>query len=321
MLPPATRAATARPRVSETVTSDAEAQAQARTRRAGLTLAMGGAVAFSGKAIIVKLSYRYGVDAVTVIMLRMLFAMPMFIALAWWGGRGRPPLLRRDWAAIAVLGFCGYYLASFLDFLGLQYISASLERLIQYLNPTLVLLLAWAVFGRRPSVRQVAALCVSYLGLLVVFGREVAADGPHVWLGSALVLASAASYAVYLLYSGEVVKRVGALRLTGLATLVACLLCVAQYVALKPFSDVFTLPAPVLWLGLLNAVACTFAPVVMIMLAIERIGSAATAQAGMLGPVTTVALGVLLLDEPLTAWIFAGTTLVLAGIWLLSRVK
>lgn len=284
-------------------------------------LAMAGAVAFSGKAIIVKLSYRHGVDAVSVIMLRMLFAIPLFAALAWWGGRGREAMSRRDWLAVGLLGFCGYYLASFLDFLGLQYITASLERLIQYLNPTLVLLLGWAVFGRRPSGRQVMALGVSYGGLLIVFGHEVSTEGRHVLLGSALVLASALSYAVYLLYSGEVVRRIGPLRLTGLATLVACLLCVAQFLVLRPASALFELPVPVLWLGAVNAVLCTFAPVLMVMLAIERIGSAATAQAGMLGPVATVALGVVLLDEPFTLLVFLGTVLVLAGIWLLARVR
>ena len=115
----------------------------------GLVLALLGAIAFSGKAIIVKLAYRHGVDAVTLIMYRMLLALPMFLALAWWAGRGKPPLARRDWAAVCGLGFCGYYLASFLDFAGLQHISASLERLILYLNPTLVLILGVLLFGRQ----------------------------------------------------------------------------------------------------------------------------------------------------------------------------
>ena len=108
-----------------------------------------GAICFSGKAIIVKLAYRYGVDAVTLIMLRMLFALPLFVAMAWWAGRGKPPLTRRDWLGVLGLGFSGYYLASFLDFAGLAYITASLERLILYLNPTLVLLFGWIVYRRR----------------------------------------------------------------------------------------------------------------------------------------------------------------------------
>src|ERR1700693_3238205 len=131
-------------------------------RRRGLLLAACGAISFSGKAIIVKLAYRYGVDAVTLIMYRMLFALPLFLILAWWSGRGKPPLTWRDARAVAGLGFCGYYLSSFLDFAGLRYISASLERLILYLNPTLVLGLGILLFKRKVSRRQVAALAMSY---------------------------------------------------------------------------------------------------------------------------------------------------------------
>lgn len=290
-------------------------------RTAGIALAVAGAVTFSGKAIIVKLSYRHGVDAVTVIMLRMLFALPLFVALAWWGGRGRAPLTRRDGLAILGLGFCGYYLASFLDFLGLQYVSAGLERLVLYLNPTIVLLLGWALYGRRPRRAQVLALAVSYAGLLLAFGQEAHAHGAHVALGVALVIGSAVSYAIYLLYSGEVVKRIGALRLTGMATSVACVLCVAQFLVLRPGVGLLDVPAPVLGLAVVNAVACTFAPVLMVMLAIERIGSVATAQAGMVGPLATVALGVWVLGEPLTAWLALGTVLVLGGVWLLARAR
>src|SRR4030081_1359253 len=90
-------------------------------RRRGLVLAALGAIAFSGKAIIVKLAYRYGVDAVTLIMYRMLFALPIFAVMAWWAGRGKPPLSGHDWLGVGGLGFCGYYLSSFLDFAGLQY--------------------------------------------------------------------------------------------------------------------------------------------------------------------------------------------------------
>jgi drug/metabolite transporter (DMT)-like permease len=287
--------------------------------RAGLALAMAGSVAFSGKAIIVKLAYRHGVDAVTLIMYRMLFALPLFLALAWWAGRGKPALSRRDWAAVFGLGFSGYYLASFLDFAGLQYITASLERLILYLNPTLVLLLGAVLVGTRVQRHQVVAMAVSYAGVLVVFGHEVGTLGPQAALGAALVFASAVSYALYLVYSAQVVQRLGALRLTGLATSVACLLCIAQFALLRPLEAALVAP-PVLWLSALNALACTFAPVLMVMMAIERIGAAATAQVGMIGPLATIGMGVVLLGEPLNGWIIAGTVLVLAGVWVLVRV-
>ena len=316
MSPPATRAATGWQPASE---HHAQQPTPQPVLWPGLLLAMGGAIAFSGKAIIVKLAYRHDVDAVTLIMLRMLFALPLFVLLAWWAGRGKPDLSARDWRAVAALGFSGYYLASFLDFMGLQYVSASLERLILYLSPTMVLLLGRVLLKRRVARRQLIALGVSYAGVLLVFGQELKIEGTDVLLGSALVFASTLSYALYLLYSGEVVQRLGALRLTGLATSVACVLCIVQFVLLRPLGSAWQVAEPVLWLSLLNATACTFAPVLMVMMAIERVGAAVASQAGMIGPLSTIAMSVLILDEPFTAWIAAGTLLVMGGVWLLTR--
>jgi len=306
---------------SSTIAADPSANASAsRTAWSGLLLAVLGAIAFSGKAIIVKLAYRYGVDAVTLIMYRMLFALPMFLLLSWWAGRGKPPLTRRDVITIVGLGFSGYYLASYLDFAGLAYTTASLERLILYLNPTLVLALGFFVFKRRVTRGQVIALAVSYAGVLVVFGHELSLVGAHVALGAVLVFGSAVSYAVYLVYSGEEVKRLGAMRLTGLATTVACVLCIAQFLILRPVSAMAVAPQ-VIGLSVLNATLCTFAPVLMVMMAIERIGATMAAQTGMVGPLSTILMGVVILGEPFTAWVAAGTVLVLAGIWLLARSK
>ncbi|MBL8347282.1 MAG: DMT family transporter [Rubrivivax sp.] len=290
---------------------------------AGVALAAFGAIAFSGKAIIVKLAYRHGVDAVTVLMYRMLFALPLFAALAWWGGRGRPSLKRDDWVAVLGLGFCGYYLASYLDFIGLQYVSASLERLVLYLNPTLVLGLGWLLFRRTVKPRQMVAMAVSYAGIALAFGHELRFEGADVAAsvkGALLIFASALSYAVYLVYSGQVVSRIGSLRLTGAATSVACVLCLAQFALLRPLAAA-VVPEPVIWLSVLNAIACTFVPVLAVMLAIERVGAAVTAQTGMIGPLSTIVLGVTLLGEPLNAWIVAGTVLVLSGVWLLARSR
>ena len=290
----------------------------------GLVLAVLGAIAFSGKAIIVKLAYRYGVDAVTLIMLRMLFALPIFAAMAYLASRGKPPLTRPDWLGVWGLGFTGYYLASFLDFAGLAYISASLERLILYLNPTIVMLLGWALYQRKIKPQQTLGMAISYCGVALVFGHELAVQGmgersSAAW-GALLVFASAVSYAVYLIYSGELVKRLGALRLVGLATSVACLLCIAQFVVLRPLSAAWVAPE-VVWLSVLNATACTAVPVVMVMMAIERIGPGLTAQTGMVGPLSTILMGVLILGEPFTAWVAAGTALVLTGIYVFSRTK
>jgi len=290
----------------------------------GLLLAAGGAIAFSGKAIIVKLAYRYNVDAVTVIMYRMLFALPLFLLLLWWtsrpvNGQKPVPLQRRDWLGVLGLGIAGYYLASFLDFWGLEYISASLERLILYLNPTIVLLLGWVLFKRPIARIQVVAMAVSYAGVLLVFGHEVGAQGPHASLGALLVFGSAISYALYLIYSGEMVKRLGSLRLVSLATTVACVLCLLQFVLLRPLSAADVAPQ-VLWLSVLNATACTVAPVVMVMMAIERIGPGLTSQTGMIGPMSTILMGALILGEPLSPSILAGTALVMTGVFLVTRL-
>jgi drug/metabolite transporter (DMT)-like permease len=293
-----------------------------RPALSGLLLAAAGAIAFSGKAIIVKLSYLHGVDAVTVIMYRMLFALPFFIAMGLWAERQaiarENPLTRRDVIDIVGLGFVGYYLSSYLDFLGLQYITASLERLILYLNPTLVVLLGWAIYKKPIHPIRMLAMAISYSGVMLVFSHELSFAGADVALGSSLVFGSAVSYAVYLLYSGQLVQRIGSLRLVGWATSVACLCCIAQFVMLRPLSAA-VVPVDVLWLGVLNAVACTVAPVLMVMMAIERIGAALAAQTGMIGPMSTIAMGVWLLDEPLNAWIGAGTLLVLGGVFIVSK--
>jgi drug/metabolite transporter (DMT)-like permease len=286
----------------------------------GLALAMAGSIAFSGKAIIVKLAYRHGVDAVTLIMYRMLFALPLFLLLSWWAGRGKPALTRNDWLTVIGLGFSGYYLASFLDFAGLQYITASLERLILYLNPTLVLAIGVLVFKRKVTRAQLVALGVSYAGVLLVFGHEVTLAGRDVTLGAVLVFGSAVSYAIYLAYSGQVVQRLGSLRLTGLATTVACGLCIAQFLVLRPLSAAAVAPE-VIWLSVLNATLCTFCPVLMVMMAIERVGAAVAAQTGLVGPLSTILMGVVILGEPFTAWMAWGTVLVLTGIWLLARAR
>lgn len=292
--------------------------AQPSKMTSGLLLAAAGSIAFSGKAIIVKLAYRHGVDAVTLLMYRMLFALPMFLLMAWWAGRGKAALSRSDWLGVVGLGFCGYYLSSFLDFWGLEFISASLERLILYLNPTLVLVLGWVLYKKRISFRQAVAMAISYSGVLLVFGHEVSLAGTHAALGALLVFTSAFTYALYMTYSGLLVQRLGSLRLAGLATTVACFFCLLQFALLKPM-DAALVPEPVLWLSALNATVCTALPVLLVMMAIERIGPGLTAQTGMIGPMSTISMGVLILDEPFNAWIIAGTALVVTGVFWVTR--
>lgn len=279
----------------------------------GLIFAMAGAIGFSGKAILVKLSYRYGVDAVQVIFYRMAFALPLFLLLSWWAGRSAAPLSRRQWLMVGSLGFSGYYLASMLDFMGLQYISASLERLILYLTPTIVVLLTWWRFGRRANGAQWLGMAISYVGVVVVFGHELQVQGWETAWGGLLVLLSTFSYAYYLMYSGEMIREIGSIRLVGLASSVACFLCMVQ---LPVVSSVAALRVPwqVLALAGVNAVLCTVAPVLLVMLGIERLGAGLASQVGMIGPLSTISMGILILGEPFNAWIGVGTALVVSGV-------
>ncbi len=291
----------------------------------GYSLALAGAVGFSGKAIVAKLLYRHGIDATAAVALRMLLAWPFFIAMTWWGGRGKPALTRAEHGRILVLGFSGYYLASVLDFSGLQYISASLERLILYVYPTVVLVIV-SLRSRRPVSRpQALALAVSYAGVLFAFGDEAAASvqrgAGHIVWGSMLVLCSAISYGIYLVLSAETVGRFGSVRLTGLASGVACVLCVGQFCLLRPW-HAWAEFSPAVWeLSIINATVCTVLPMWMVMRAMELIGASHSAQVSMIGPLATVLLAVWLLQEPLTGPLLIGTVLVLLGIGMLSRHK
>ncbi len=286
----------------------------------GLAIAIGGAVLFSTKAIVAKLLYRYQVDAITVIAFRMLFSLPVFAAIALWQMRKGPALAVSDRWRLVGLGLVGYYLSSTLDFLGLQFISVGLERLILFLTPTFVLLFTSLFFKRHISRTEWLALATSYCGIVLVFAHDLRSGMESVVLGSLLVLGSALAYAVYLLQSGELVRRIGSTRLVSYAMCVASGACIAQFFALRP-AALLIQPAPVYWLSLVNAVFCTICPVFMTMVAVKRIGAATASQAGMVGPVSTLFLGALVLGEAITGIQLAGTALVLAGIYLLSTKK
>lgn len=305
---------------AEALESPPSRPALQKVSRSGLVLAALGAIAFSGKAIIVKLGYRYGADAVTLLALRMLVAFPFFLLMGAWAARRSAPLSRADRMRIVVLGFLGYYLASFLDFAGLAYITATLERLILYLTPTLVALIGWLALGKRISRRQALALLVSYAGVGLAFGHDLQAGGSNILLGGLLVFGSALAYALYLVGSGELVARVGAVRLTAYASSVASVLCLLQFVILRPL-QAMVLPWEVYALSLVNGTLCTVLPVLAVMMAVARIGSALAAQVGMIGPVSTIVLSLLLLGEPMGPWQVAGTVLVMAGVFAVSQQK
>jgi len=281
-----------------------------------------GAVLFAGKAIVVKVTYRYGIDAVTLIAFRMMFSLPFFAYVAWRESRraakGEIPVLTgAERVKLCLLGLIGYYLSSFLDFIGLQYVSASLERLILFLSPTLVVLLSAWWLKRHISWRQWAAMIVSYLGVVLVFAQDLAQGvGSNVMLGAFFIFASALTYAIYLIFSGEMVKRVGATRLVAYAMVVSCIACIVQFFAVHPAS-VLVQPMGVYGYSLVHATLNTVAPVFMLMWAVALIGAPTASLLGMAGPVSVLFLAAWLLNEPITGWQLGGTALVLCGIVVL----
>jgi drug/metabolite transporter (DMT)-like permease len=284
-----------------------------------------GVLGFSFKAILIKLAYAWApIDAVTLLALRMLYSAPLFALMAWWASRGRTArnatvMEKRDWFSILWLGFIGYYLASLVDFMGLQYVTASLERLMLYLYPTLVVVLSAVLFKQRITGRIVIALALSYAGIVLVFGRDLLLAGdPHsLWLGGGLVFASAALYALYLVGAGPVIARLGSLRFIAWGMLASTVFVLAQFALTHPASALVA-PLRIQLLSLTMAIVSTVLPTFLIAEAIKRIGANSTSLVGSLGPIFTIGLGWWLLAEPVH-WIqLGGAGLVLAGVTLVT---
>ena len=288
-------------------------------RVVGIALAVFAIIAFSLRPILIKLSYSYVVDPVTLLALRMVFSLPFFLLAALWSRRdgAREPISRRDGFTIAGLGFFGYYLASFLDFLALQYISAGLGRLLLFTYPTMVVLLSLFFLGKRIKGREIVALLLTYAGLALVLSRAMSGQNTHLPLGAALAFGSAALYAIYLVAGSQVIQRVGALRFTAYATIVASVCCIVQFFILRPMSALH-MPAQVYGLAIVMALVSTVFPVFMTAEALRRIGANHVAMIGALGPVSTIAMGYFGLEETLTALQIFGALLVLAGVMVVS---
>lgn len=298
-----------------------DANADGGTRWIGPLCAVVGVLGFSFKAILIKLAYAWHpVDAITLLTLRMLYAAPLFAVLAWWTGRGTAaPLAAADLRRLAWLGFVGYYLASLFDFLGLAYVSAALERLVLFLYPTLVVLLSALLLGKPVTRRAVLALLVSYAGILLVFVHDLdtAGNPRDVLIGGALVFGSAVFYALYLVQSGPVIARLGALRFVAGAMLASTGFVVAQFVLTRDLGRL-AVPPSIHGLSLAMAVFSTALPVWLVAEAIRRIGANAASLIGALGPVFTMGLGALMLGEPVRPVQILGAALVLSGVTLVT---
>jgi drug/metabolite transporter (DMT)-like permease len=292
----------------------------------GALLAVVAQFGFASKAIFIKLAYAAAptLDAVTLLALRMLLSLPFFVLLAWWSrrpGAGEPPapLERRDWGRVVFLAFIGYYLSSFLDFWGLMYVSAALERLILFTNPTWVLLLSAFLLGVAITRRAVTALTLSYAGLVLAYWHDLRlADDPGSLIaGTLLVLAAALCYAVYLILGSGITRRIGSARFTAYMMLVASAFVLAQFVALKPWSAL-VLPTTVYLHAVGLAVCSTVLPVWAMAEALRRIGPNETAMIGTVGPIITIGLGAVFLGEAISPLQLLGAGLVLAGVWMVS---
>lgn len=293
------------------------------TYRNGVVLALIGAACFSLKAIFVKLAYRHGVDAETLLALRMGYALPCFVLMGLASHRAQKRVLSaRDWAVLGGLGLIGYYLSSYLDFLGLRFISAALERLILFLYPTMVLLLSALLLGKPFPRRALLPLLLSYAGIVlaVAFDLKQATLGDKVVLGSLLVFGSAISYSLYLMWSAEAIQRLGAALVSAWATCAACLAALVQFLLLRPLSAL-SQPFAVHGWAIAMALLSTVLPIWLIAQAMRRIGAGPSAMIGTIGPVLTIFFSWLVLGEQLGYQQALGGLLVIVGVWLVARMK
>jgi len=288
-------------------------------RWGGVLFALAGTVAFAFRPVLIKLGYAAApVSATTLLFLRMVLSLPFFTAVAWWL-RNEPPLAQRDWAGIVALGFLGYYLASLLDFLGLQYVPAGHGRLIMFLYPTLVVILSALFLAKRPTARELAALAVTYTGIALVLSQQLGAPAEHrlFFFGAALVFSSAMCYAVYLVTGSQLVKRVGSMRFTAYTMMVSTLPAVIQFAVLEG-PAALELPRIVWVYAIVLATVCTVLPVFLVAESLKRIGANQFALIGGLGPVTTVLADFALLDGSLGALQLLGGALVITGVLLVT---
>lgn len=289
---------------------------------AGFLITFLGAVLFSTKAIIVKLAFAGAkVDALTLLTIRMIFSFPFYLGAAWLVNRkeGTRPLTRKQWLSIFVLGIFGYYLSSLFDFIGLQYVSAGLERLILFLYPTFAVLINSIVFRQSMSKQQGWALVLTYAGIGLAFFGELQLDisNPNFYHGSFLIFLCAITYSIYIAGSGQVIPEVGATRFTAYAMLAATggiflhFILAGDQMALRESSGSWGY-------GLLLAIVATVIPSFLISGGMKRIGSNNVAIISSIGPVSTILQAHWILGEKIFMEQIVGTVLVIVGVLLIG---
>lgn len=296
---------------------------QKRQITIGVILVLSAALCFSMKAIFAKIAYQYpNVDASTFLTLRMVFSVPFYIIIAIWTSyksSHSEALSKKDFFQISVLGMLGFYLAGLLDLIGLQYISASLERLILFLYPTIVVLFSWIFFKQTISKRDAIALSLSYFGILIVFLHDLnVIYSSQLILGSICVFLSAISFATYIVGSGKVIARFKPMRFTAYAMIVSCIFTIIQFCITNDIKPIFNLHHNVYYLSLAMGVVSTVLPSLLFAEGMLRVGSNNAAMLNTIGPVATIYLASEFLGEKLSFLDIIGSCFVLVGVLLIK---
>lgn len=288
----------------------------------GLAIGAIGIVLFSSKAVMVKLAYNYEIDSISVLLLRMLFSFPFYVVIAYKSRNQNTDIIttKKDYIWLIFFGVVGYYLASYFDFVGLTYIKASLERIILFLYPTIVLLLN-KIFLKKPIKKvQALAILVTYIGIIVAFWNEISISGPKTYLGGFFVLLSAITYASYLVGSGWLIPKFGVMKFTAYAMLVSCIAVFIHY-GFESHISLFSFPWQVYALGFAIAIFATVIPSFLVSKSIKMISSSGFAIVASIGPISTIILASIFLGEKLTTLQLCSALIVILGVLILPLSK
>lgn len=287
---------------------------------AGFIFTVLGAAGFSAKAILAKLCYRYGASGFATLTLRMIIALPLYVMILAYYYRKQPIETRRsfrkDWPGIALVGLFGYYFASWFDFVGLEYVSASFERLLLFIYPTLVLIMSLVWLKRRAGRREIAALLITYVGIGISYYNETATVGTKTHIGAIYIVFAAITYAVYLVATEKLAQRYSPLVFTSFAIIVSAFAIIIHGAAAQ--ERLWGYPAEVYYYTVAMAVFCTVLPSLFVAQGIALIGSNKAAILSTLGPVMTIYLASVVLGEIITNAQTMGTICVVAGVALLT---
>ncbi len=280
-----------------------------------------GVVFFSAKAVMVKLAYEYQIGAVELLLFRMAFSLPFYLVIAALKKPLNPQAIRKtDYLWIVFFGFVGYYLASYFDFLGLQHIKASMERIILFIYPTLVLIISRVFLKKKITRPQVIAILITYVGIVITFWQELEISGGNVLLGGGLVFLSALTVAVYLSGSGWLIPKFGASTFTSYAMIISCLSIIGHYLIVER-TNLLGYAPQVYGLAVAMAILSTVIPSYMVSASIKQLGAPNFSIIGSLGPISTIILANIFLDERMTFLQIIGTAIVICGIIVISRTR